>query len=62
MAAAGMPPLAHDRVRYVGEPVAIVIAETLRQAMDAAEKIEIDYDVLESTSDVRKAMSQDAEQ
>ncbi|ASP22680.1 carbon monoxide dehydrogenase large chain [Antarctobacter heliothermus] len=40
------PVLAEDRVRYVGEPVAVVIAETLEQARDAAEMIEFDYDEL----------------
>jgi carbon-monoxide dehydrogenase large subunit len=38
--------LAQDRVRYVGEPVAFVVAETLHQARDAAELIEVDYEVL----------------
>jgi carbon-monoxide dehydrogenase large subunit len=37
------PMLAIDRVRHVGDPVAIVIAETLEQAKDAAELIEVDY-------------------
>src|SRR5205823_5189062 len=36
-------PLADDRVRYVGESVAVVIAETLAQARDATELISIDY-------------------
>jgi aerobic carbon-monoxide dehydrogenase large subunit len=36
-------PLADDRVRFPGEGVAVVIAETLEQARDAAERIEIDY-------------------
>lgn len=40
------PILARDRVRYVGDPVAVVIAETLAQAKDAAELIEFDYDDL----------------
>lgn len=40
------PILATGRVRYVGEPVAAVIAETLAQAKDAAELIEVDYDDL----------------
>ncbi|MCB2106555.1 MAG: xanthine dehydrogenase family protein molybdopterin-binding subunit [Rhodobacteraceae bacterium] len=38
------PALAQGRVYYVGEPVAAVVAETLAQARDAAELIEIDYD------------------
>ena len=61
MVAASMPPLAHDRIRYVGEPVAIVVAETLRQALDAAEKVEINYDLLESVSHVNTAMVDGAE-
>jgi len=40
------PILAKDRVRYVGEPVALVVAETLAQAKDAAELIEIDFEAL----------------
>ena len=36
MFAAAMPVLARDRIRYVGEPVAIVVAQTLTQAVDAA--------------------------
>ena len=41
-----MPVLALDRVRYVGEPVAIVVAETLAQAQDAAEAVRVDLDEL----------------
>ncbi|SKA16307.1 carbon-monoxide dehydrogenase large subunit [Enhydrobacter aerosaccus] len=37
------PMLAQGRVRHVGDPVALVVAETLEQAKDAAELIEIDY-------------------
>ncbi|WP_417525230.1 xanthine dehydrogenase family protein molybdopterin-binding subunit [Marinovum sp.] len=40
------PVLARDRVRFVGEPVAMVFAETLQQARDAAELIEFEYDDL----------------
>jgi carbon-monoxide dehydrogenase large subunit len=40
------PLLAGDRVRFVGQPVAFVVADTLAQAKDAAELIEIDYDPL----------------
>jgi aerobic carbon-monoxide dehydrogenase large subunit len=40
------PVLATDAVRYVGEPVAIVIAETLPQAMDAAERVQVRYETL----------------
>ncbi|AKO98307.1 MAG: xanthine dehydrogenase family protein molybdopterin-binding subunit [Marinovum algicola] len=45
-AAPERPVLARDRVRFVGEPVAMVFAETLQQARDAAELIEFDYDDL----------------
>jgi carbon-monoxide dehydrogenase large subunit len=41
------PILAKGRVRYVGEALAVVVAETLEQARDAAEVIEFDYDELE---------------
>ena len=37
------PMLAKDRVRHVGDPVALVVADTLDQAKDAAELIEVDY-------------------
>ncbi len=37
------PPLALDRVRHVGDPVAVVIAETLEQAREAADLLSIDY-------------------
>jgi carbon-monoxide dehydrogenase large subunit len=48
------PVLALDRVAHVGDPVAMVIAETAQQAKDAAEKVEVDYDALPSIVDVRK--------
>jgi carbon-monoxide dehydrogenase large subunit len=50
------PPLALQRVRHVGDPVALVVAETLDQARDAAELIEIDYDVLPSVTDTAHAV------
>jgi carbon-monoxide dehydrogenase large subunit len=40
------PVLAEDRLRFAGEPVAVVVAETLTQARDAAELIELDYEDL----------------
>jgi carbon-monoxide dehydrogenase large subunit len=45
-AASFRPILAKDRVRFVGEPIAFVVADTLAQARDAAELIEFDYDEL----------------
>ena len=38
--------LAHERVRFVGEAVVVVVAETLQQARDAAEAVAIDYEEL----------------
>src|SRR6202040_3139555 len=40
---APQPLLAEDKVRYVGEPVALIVAETRDQALDAAERIAVDY-------------------
>jgi carbon-monoxide dehydrogenase large subunit len=40
------PVLAEDRVRWVGDPVAFVVAETTAQAQDAAELVEVDYEPL----------------
>jgi aerobic carbon-monoxide dehydrogenase large subunit len=51
------PVLVRDRARHVGDPVAFVVAETLAQAKDAAELIEIDYEILPavtSTADAAK--------
>ncbi len=42
------PLLAGERVRYVGEPVAVIVAESLDQARDAAEMITFDYDDLDA--------------
>ncbi len=39
--------LATDRVRFVGEPIAVVVAETLYQAKDAAELIDVDFEELD---------------
>jgi carbon-monoxide dehydrogenase large subunit len=47
--------LAVDKVRYVGEGVALIVAETLAIAKDAAELIEIDYEVLAPTTDTAQA-------
>jgi carbon-monoxide dehydrogenase large subunit len=48
-------PLATDRVRHVGDPVAFVVAETQQQARDAAEAIEVDYDILPSATELATA-------
>ena len=49
------PALVIDRVRYVGDPVAMVIAETLPQAKDAAEFITVDYRPLAAVTDTAEA-------
>ena len=54
------PALARGKVRYVGDPVAVVIAETLAQAKDAAEKVDVDYEVLPAVVDPAKAQARRA--
>jgi carbon-monoxide dehydrogenase large subunit len=49
--------LASDKVRYVGEPIVAVVAETRAQATDAAEAVIVDYDVLEAVVDVEQALT-----
>jgi carbon-monoxide dehydrogenase large subunit len=46
------PILAQGKVRYVGDHVAMVVAETLEQAQNAAEKVQVEYDVLPAVVDV----------
>ncbi len=52
MKAGAHPALADGKVRYVGDHVAVVIAETQAQARDAAEKVVVDYDVLPANVDL----------
>ena len=49
--------LASGKVRYVGEPVAVVLTELANQGEDAAEKVIIDYDMLETLVDMEQAMT-----
>jgi carbon-monoxide dehydrogenase large subunit len=49
--------LAIDKVRFVGEPVAVVITEEAYQGEDAAEAVIVDYDVLEALVDIEQAMT-----
>lgn len=55
MFARGHLGLAREKVRFVGEPVAFVVAESLAQARDAAESVEIDYEILPSVTDTADA-------
>ena len=52
---ASYPVLAEDHVRWVGDPVAFVVAETTAQAADAAEMIEVDYEPLPAVVSTAKA-------
>jgi aerobic carbon-monoxide dehydrogenase large subunit len=49
-----------DRVRHVGTAVAFVIAETVAQARDAAEKVVVDYEPLPAVIDAKAAVEKDA--
>jgi carbon-monoxide dehydrogenase large subunit len=53
-------PLATNRVRYVGEPIAMVVAETIQQAKDAAESIFVDIDPLPAVTTASAAAGPDA--
>jgi carbon-monoxide dehydrogenase large subunit len=44
------PPLARDKVAFVGDPVAFVVADTFAAARDAAEQVVVDYDVLDANA------------
>ncbi|MBV9861635.1 MAG: xanthine dehydrogenase family protein molybdopterin-binding subunit, partial [Alphaproteobacteria bacterium] len=56
------PPLVLDRVRHVGDQVAVVIAESLAQARDAAEQIRIDYAVEPAAVEAAEALKSGAPQ
>ena len=53
-------PLAVDLVRYVGDPIAVVVAESFQQAVDAAELIDIEYDFLPTVVDPENALESDS--
>ena len=55
------PILAHGKVRYVGEPIAAVAAETLEAAEEACDLIEVEYRELQSIFDPEKSMEQNPE-
>jgi aerobic carbon-monoxide dehydrogenase large subunit len=54
------PLLARDRVRFVGEPVAVVVAESRAEALDAAEAVFVDLDPLPTLADPLRALDPDA--
>jgi carbon-monoxide dehydrogenase large subunit len=53
-------PLAVDRVRYVGEAVAVVVAESILAARDAAEAVRVEYGVRPAVTDAMAALAKDA--
>jgi len=53
-------PLAKDRVRYVGEPVAVVVAASRQIAEDAAALVLVDYESMVACVDIENALSADA--
>ena len=53
-------PLARQKVRFVGEPVVVVVADSLTQAQAAAEEIEIDYEPLNAVTDPTVALEDGA--
>ena len=51
------PPLARDRARYGGEPLAAVVASTRYAAEDVAAAVRVDYDVLDAVADAEAALA-----
>ncbi len=51
----GMPPLPRDVARFVGDPVALVLAETRAAAEDAAERVQVEYDPLPAIASIAQA-------
>jgi carbon-monoxide dehydrogenase large subunit len=56
------PAMAHETVRYVGQAVAVVLAETKNQARDAAEAVVVEYEELPAAVDMREALKDGAPQ
>src|SRR5271169_5864107 len=62
MKMAAHPALVNGKACHVGDAVAVVVAETLAQARDAAEKVKVDYAVLPAVADPAQAQKQGAPQ
>src|SRR4051812_44655646 len=58
--APGFGPLAYDRVRFVGDPVALVVANSRARAEDACELVDVEYEPLRAVVDVDGALAPDA--
>ncbi|AMN39575.1 xanthine dehydrogenase family protein molybdopterin-binding subunit [Rhodoplanes sp. Z2-YC6860] len=56
------PALAGERVRHIGEAVAMVLGETAAAAQDGAEVVEVEYEPLEAVTDIREALKPGAPQ
>jgi len=59
MNAVGQPPLAGERVCYVGQAVAMIVAESLEQARDAADEVKVEYEPLTPVVDPFEALKDD---
>ena len=59
-AAAARPPLADDKARFVGDPVAVVAARSKAEATDAAEAVIVDWEPLPAVVDMELALAADA--
>ena len=57
MNASKRPILAIGKVRHVGDPVVFIVAETINQALDASELVEISYEELPCVTDTAKALN-----
>ncbi|HEX9316898.1 MAG TPA: xanthine dehydrogenase family protein molybdopterin-binding subunit, partial [Actinomycetota bacterium] len=53
-------PVAKDKVRYMGDAVAVVVATSRQLATDAAEAVQVDYEPLPAVTDVEAAMAEGA--
>ena len=56
----GHPVLAQGKVRHVGDPIAVVVAETYEQARDAAEMVDVDISELDPVIDMKAALADGA--
>ncbi|MGA0237795.1 MAG: xanthine dehydrogenase family protein molybdopterin-binding subunit [Acidimicrobiales bacterium] len=55
-------PMADEKVRHIGDPVALVVAESRRVAEDAAELVVVDYDLLDGVGSIDKALAPETPQ
>lgn len=58
--ACARPPLARGKVRFVGDAVAMVVADTAAHALDAAEQVVVDYEPLAAVADLERAAADGA--